>query len=235
VNRRFGTVVLAPVLALVCAVGAATPAVADPPPTVSIAKDKPIYVSGQTEHITVTVSGAGPGKILVVTAFLPNGTSKVVDQTGTSDNDTFHFTYTVYVNHTLRADVYDTDGTTLLASTPVLTVPEYAGLTTAPKSGYLGYSGAYLVYARGSKPVFRTYDQTGQVGGRCLRHVVQRHYSSGWRTKFTSACRAESNKRVDWKWLGKHPSRVKFRVRGYFAGDIWNRAHGAGWQYFKFR
>ena len=52
---------------------------------------------------------------------------------------------------------------------------------------------------------------------------------------FTSACRAETSGHVDWKWLGRHPSKVKFRVRASFAGDAWNKPGRGAWRYFRFR
>lgn len=223
----------AALVAVACVVFTAVPASAgDPAPAVTIAKDKAIYVSGQTEHLTVKVTGAGEGKDLVLTARFPNGTQKVVAATGAYD-DTFHFSFGVYVNHVVRADVLD--GDTVVATASV-SVPQYARITTGPRGGYLGYAGSYAVFPKGAKPVFRSRDATGKVAKRCLRHEVQRRYASGWKKVFTSACRAEStNSIVDWKWLGKHPSKVRFRARGVFAGDAWNRAQASSWQYFKLR
>jgi hypothetical protein len=210
-------------------------AAVDPTPAVSVTKDRAYYVAGQPERIAVTVTGVdgspGPTKGLRLSADFPDGTTKVLDESGTSD-DTFHFTYTLYANHLLHAEVID-EG--VVVASAQLNVVEVANLSTDPKAGFLGFKGAYAVFAKGKSPIFRSRDLTGKVAPRCLRHQVQRRYRSGWRPVTTSACRAEQKAVVDWKWRGKHTSGVKFRVRATFVGDIWNRPSRAAWTYFKFR
>ncbi|MCW2787136.1 MAG: hypothetical protein JWP74_3653 [Marmoricola sp.] len=208
-------------------------AVADPTPTVAITTDHASYVAGKVEQVTVVVAGAGSGKELRITAAFPNATTKVLAESDSVDDEgTFHFSYTVYVNHTLTADILD--GTNVVATAHV-TVAESAGLNTDVKGGYLGYSGAYAVFPKGSRPSFRSGDLTWRVANRCLRHEVQRLTSSGWVHAFTSPCRKEQKGVVVWKWLGKHPEKVRFRVRADFAGDVWNHAGHSPWQHFKIK
>ncbi|RNL62587.1 hypothetical protein EFK50_12555 [Nocardioides marmoriginsengisoli] len=224
-------------LVLTCALSGMAPASAeDPPPSVTMTKDRAYYVSGQTEKITVVASGieGGNPEALRITLLLPNGTSKVLEESSIVNEVPSRFSYAPYVNHVLRADLVDTTTDELLDSAQ-LTVVQLANLSTDPKGGFLGYSGAYAVFPKRSRPVFRSRDLTGKVAPRCLRHQVQRRYASGWKPVFTSACRAEQRSVVDWKWLGKHPSGVRFRVRATFAGDKWNRGNRAAWQYFRLR
>jgi len=234
--RRLSVLLLALVAVLASAVVALTPAQATGEPSVSLTKDKPYYTAGQRETLTVTSSNAGSGKAVVLTLVFPNSTEKGLCASDVSDpvSDTQSCGVVGYVNHQVRADLYDTASKTIIASTTI-SVAEIASLSTTAKSGFLGYSGSYAVYAKGAKPVFRSYDSTGKVATRCLRHEVQRRYSAGWKPVFTSACRAETSSHVDWKWLGKHPSKVKFRVRATFAGDAWNKPGHGAWRYFRFR
>jgi hypothetical protein len=203
-------------------------------PTVVLTKDRASYVAGQAERITATVSSAGSGRTLVISLLFPDGSSKSPSASNVDDSWSHTYSYTTYVNHRVRADLYDSDGKTVVA-TDTIDVAEVVHLSTGPQSGFLGHSGSYIVYAKGKSPTFRTYDDTGRVGKRCLRHQVQRRYASGWRGVFTSACRAEVGTHTDWTWRGKHTSRVKFRVRASFTGDVWNKAGHGAWRYFTFR
>ena len=229
-NRRTRLVVLALVAALLAIPVMVSSASAADPTTVSITKDRSYYVAGQSAQLTVVTSGTGSGKALRVTVSYANGATRTVSSGAT--DDTFTFEFGMYINSTIRADVLDGD---TVVATDEVTMPVRAKLGTRA-FGYHQKYGSYLLYPRGSSPSFRSAIEPVVKGSRCLRHVVQRRYASGWKNVFTSACRVQDSKgRVDWTWRGKHASGVRFRVRATFAGDSLNRANAGNRIYFKFR
>ncbi|MFL6062170.1 MAG: hypothetical protein ACJ72E_13125 [Marmoricola sp.] len=231
--RRLSVLLLALLTAFAGAALTAGSAHAVVDPGITVTKDKPYYVAGQREIITGTITNAGSGSSVVVSVVLPDHATKNICISNVSDNDTYECGLTAYVNHEVHADLYNVSKSIVASAT--ISVSEIASVTTVAHSGSLGFSGSYAVYAKGSSPAFRSYDSTGKVAPRCLRHEVQRRYASGWRRVFTSACRAEVNAHTDWRWLHKHTSKVKFRVRATFAGDAWNKPGHAAWLYFRFR
>ncbi len=215
---------------------------ADPQPSVTLTADKAIYVAGGNAKLTSTyvamnlafemdVQYPGSTQWHYLRASYPVNTG---DQPITCDLG-------VYYNVTVRAELIDTHGTPkdpsddTVVATATKTVPVRAAIGTQA-FGYHGTSGRYSVYPRGNSPKFRSATVPALPGKRCLRHEVQRRYSSGWRTVKTSACLIEQTQgRVDWTWTHKHPSGVNFRVRATFAGDAINHANNSAWLYFKFR
>ncbi len=212
---------------------------ADPPPSVTLSSDKAIYVASDTATFTSHVTAMNLDWV-VAAQFPGSATWKVLCFSQNVNTDTFKCTIGVYYNLTVRAQLIDDHGTKdtsddTVEATATLNVPVRAQMGTQA-FGYHGTSGRYSVYPRGSSPKFRSATLPALPGKRCLRHEVQRRYSSGWRTVKTSACLTEQTQgRVDWTWKHSHPSGVNFRVRATFAGDAINRSNSSAWLYFKFR
>ncbi len=212
---------------------------ADPAPSVTLSSDKTVYVAADTATFVSRVSAMNLD--WVVAAQVPgSATWKVLCYARNVNTDTFKCTLGVYYNVTVRAQLIDDKGTTdpnddTVEATATEQVPVRAEMGTQA-FGYHATSGRYSVYPHGSSPKFRSATVPALPGKRCLRHQVQRRYSSGWRTVKTSACLTEQTQgRVDWTWTHSHPSGVNFRVRATFAGDAINRANNSSWLYFKFR
>lgn len=223
----------------------AVPAAAedDPPapePSVTLTMDKAMYYAGQT--VTFTSQVTAQNLEWVVEVQFPGssawnwlcGSANVNDSVKTCRLG-------VYYNVKARARLFDDNGTLNdpsddipKASSATLSVPVRATVGTIPLGYYTKVRG-YAVMSKYSAK-FRSQSSPAFPGKRCLRHQVQRKYASGWRLVKTSACILEGKQgRVDWQWGGRHPSRVKFRVRATFAGDVVNRANNGAWLYFRFR
>ncbi len=194
-------------------------------PVVEVSASQTTVVAGDSVKLTVGV--ATPTEVRIVYTFA-NG---VVRQEKVALIPGNPYRPRIYPPIHVRVDAYAGDATT---REDTVTIRVRSRVDTVPRGGVLGYSGSYAVYPRGSSPRYRATDVPGRPG-RCLRHVVQRRYAVGWRTTFTSACRIEQAGKVDWTWLGKHPSGVNFRVRATFAGDSWNLANRSAWRYLRFR
>lgn len=215
---------------------------ADPQPSVTLTSDQAIYVAGGTAKLTSTwvatnlafemeVQYPGSTQWHFLCGSYPVNTG---DQPISCDLG-------LYYNVTVRAQLINNNGTPkdpsddTVEATATKVIPVRAEMGTQA-FGYHGTSGRYSVYPHGSSPKFRSATVPALPGKRCLRHQVQRRYSSGWRTVKTSACLTEQTQgRVDWTWTHSHPSGVNFRVRATFAGDAINRANNSSWLYFKFR
>lgn len=213
-----------------------------PTASVSIAANKTSYVAGETATFNVTIVATNLNYVFQIQ--FPNQTTWA----------TLNFDFPVhentvaiehvaqYYNYKVRAALYeDTKGTPndlsddTLRAEQIKSVSVRMAIRTVPQSYYTS-SGGTAVFARGSAPKFRSLPTPATPGYRCLRHQVQRKYSSGWRTVKTSGCVVEGKQgRVDWRWTGRHPSRVLFRVRGVFAGDAVNASSTGTWLRFRFR
>lgn len=203
----------------------------DPAPAISVHANRSVYTAGQTAAITVVVTGAGSGKYLQLTLTRSNGTSSVVN-TGAYD-DTFHFDFAMYINSSLKTELIDTDGTTVLASDQKV-FPVKAAVESAI-AGYYQRSGSYALFAKGSQPTFRS-DTTPPRKYRCIRHEVWTKHTSGWRVTLLSPCKRENSQGVvAWQWTGTHTSGVHYRVRARFPGDSLNHANAGAFIYFSFK
>lgn len=235
-------VVLAGALALTGLTGPARAGDEPPTPALSMTADKAVYVAGQTAMLTnkitaqnldwvvaVRIAGTSEWKPLCFVQNVRSGTEMCAISLAE-----------VPYNLTAVAQLIDRHGTEDTADDTVeaqvaRSIPVKVKIGTTP-TGYYTQSGGYQVYPRGASPKYRAMAYPAFPGKRCLRHVVQRHYASGWKTIFTSACRAQDSKgQVAWQWAGKHASGVKFRLRATFAGDQVNRANASTWQYLRFR
>lgn len=235
--RRLGLPALALVLAALAVPGAAR--AADPEPVLTLSANRPVYVAGQTATFTSHVEAMNLNWYLQV-RFPGSAEWKTPCFNLNVNTDTFHCEIGMYYNLAVRVVLSDAHGTEDTADDTVVKMVNLGvGTRASIGTAYYGYfvkSGGYAVFGKGAHPKFATVSQPAFPGQRCLRHQVQRKYASGWRTVKTSACLVEKKQgRVDWTWTGKHPSKVKFRVRGTFAGDTVNRPNQATWLYFKFR
>lgn len=227
-------------LALTGVTGPARAADEPPTPALSMTADRSVYVAGQTANLTNRITAQNLDWVVAVRIA---GTSEwkpvCFIQNVQTSTEQCALAGLVY-NLTAVAQLIDRHGTDDTADDTVeaqvvRTIPVKAKIGTTPL-GYYNQSGGYQVYPRGASPKFRTATYPYFPGKRCVRHVVQRHYASGWRTILTSACKLQDSKgRVDWQWAGKHASGVKFRLRATFAGDTVNRANVTSWQYLRFR
>ena len=199
--------------------------------SISLYANRSVYLAGDTAKITVVVYGAGSGKYLRVTLTRANGTSTVVNSY--AYNDTFRRDFTMYVDSTVKAELIDTDKTTVL-DTKSKTLPVRA-VVGSDIVGYYQQSGSYAVFAKGSSPSFRSATLPPRKY-RCLKHEIWRAYSSGWKVVSLSACKVENSQGVvTWQWAGTHPSGVHFRVRARFFGDSLNHANSGTFIYFRFK
>lgn len=207
-----------------------SPAAADThEPAVTITSDKSSYVAGQTAKLVFHVSNAGSGTTLKVVTKLMSG--KTVERETTVTDGQQKFSLYMYVNTQIRAYI---GGSTTVSAYKGL--PVKAAVGTRPRGGYLGFSGSYAIFPKGSSPVFRSTTFPSRPGIRCLHHEVWKFGASGWKPVLRGSCRVQNSKgQVDWKWAGKHGSNVKFRVRAIFPGDKWNQPSSAPFSYFKFK
>lgn len=200
--------------------------------SVTITSNKAVYGYNETATFKVKVTTEGTQRLEVEVAY-PNGQLQVFDPT-TTESETHTIRIAAYTNATVRARVYSYEGADVLA-TRTAPFRVRAGLSTLT-TGYAPVVNGYQVFSRGSSPKFRSFIALVVPAKRCLRHVVQRKYASGWKTVVTSACRAaDSRGRVDWRWAGKHASGVKFRVFPTLAADAYNVASKGAPVYFRFR
>lgn len=208
----------------------AGPAAAEDAPTVTITSNKTTYVAGQTAAVRFTVAGAGSSTNLRVVLVASTGKSVVLHDAEVYD-DVLDKSVAMYINSRIYAYV---GGATEPSASKGFPVKALVG--TRPRGGYLGYSGDYAIFPKGSSPVFRSTTFPKRPKVRCLTHEVQRLYAAGWGTVLRGSCRVQDkNGNVDWQWAGKHGSGVKFRVRATFAGDSWNQPSSAPYSYFKFK
>lgn len=199
-------------------------------PAVSIASDRVTYVAGQTAALRFTVTGAGSGTRLRIVLVGSTGKSVVLHDTNVFDG-TLKKSVAMYINNRVYAYLGDAVEPSASRGFPVK-----AAVGTRPRGGYLGYSGSYAVFPRGTSPVFRSTTFPKRPNVRCLTHEVQKFAAAGWTTVLRGSCRTQnSDGNVDWKWAGTHGSKVKFRVRATFAGDSWNQPAVAPWSYFYFK
>lgn len=217
----------------------ALPAAAADPPVLTLTMNRSIYVAGQTATFTSHVEAMNLN--WGIEYQYPGSTQwKPLCAAVNVNTDTFSCQLPLAYNMQVRASLIDTQGTETTADDTLearvnRSVPVKVKIGTTPL-GYYSRSGGYAVFARGASPTYRAATYPAFPGKWCLRHEVQRHYATGWRKIFTSACRVEDSKgRVDWRWAGKHASGVKFRVRATFAGDAINRANVSTWNYLRFR
>ncbi|HET6151728.1 MAG TPA: hypothetical protein VFE15_02165 [Marmoricola sp.] len=204
---------------------------ADAPPTVTISTIRSTYTYGDSVELVFDINGTGPGMAFSVT--VDGAKNPLIIKSSTTDG-VRTAEAAAYVNFTVRAHVYDADGTTELA-TAVKTITVHAQLETTVL-GYHGSQGRYTVFSRGASPKFESAEYPAAPGKRCLRHIVQRQFGSAWRNVTTSACKVEAKQgRVVWAWRGRHPSGTHFRVRPTFAGDQANLPSVGAWRYFRFR
>jgi hypothetical protein len=234
VKRRLqilAMMLLAAAAALPATSAATYAATADAPPTVTITTSRSTYSYGDAVHLVFDIDGTGSGKYFSVTV---DGAKHPLVPEATTYDGTRSADAGAYVNFTVRAHIYDTDGTTEIA-TAVKTINVHAMMATN-SLGFHGDQGKYAVFARGSSPTFESASLPAAPGQRCLRHVVQSRSAAGWRHVVTSACKVEGKQgRVAWRWHGKHASGVRFRVRPTFAGDKANLPSVGPWLYFRFR
>ncbi|MFL6159355.1 MAG: hypothetical protein ACJ72D_24985 [Marmoricola sp.] len=228
------------VLALLCAFfvvpATAGSASASDPASVVLTSDKSIYVAGQTGTFTSQITATNLDWTLSVQYPGESATTWHYVQVAANTNDTtIRTSLAMNYNMTVRSELTDpTNGNAVVASVTV-DVPVRASIgTQAAGAQYVSHG--YVVYRRGASPRFTSSTYPAFPGYRCLRHVVQRKYAAGWRNVRTSACLVEQKQgKVPWTWSGRHPSGVKFRVRGVFAGDAANRYNASAWTYFRFK
>lgn len=219
------------------------PAAAEDPapitPSVTLTMNKSVYVASQTATFTSHVEAMNLDWAIEIQ--YPGSTEwKVLCFAINVNVDDFTCQLGLAYNMKVRASLFDRHGTEATADDTLearvnRTVPVKVRIGTTPL-GYYTKSGAYAVFPRGYSPTYRASTYPAFPGQRCLRHVVQRRYASGWKTIFTSACRVQGKQgRVDWKWAGRHASAVNFRVRATFGGDAVNLANVSTWNYLRFR
>ncbi|MCW2857907.1 MAG: hypothetical protein JWR52_3522 [Marmoricola sp.] len=231
-TRRFRILVL-----LLAAGALATPAIpasaTDPSPSVTLTSNHTVYIAGQTATFTSKVVASNLDFVMQV-QFPGNPAWKNVCASQNVNSDTFTCDLAMYYNVHMRAQLIDPSDDSVKA-----TATEYVPVRASMETNYGTYivkSGRYAVYRAGTSPSFVTQSQPAFPGKRCLRHQVQRRYASGWRAVKTSVCKVEGSQgQVYWTWGGRHPSRVNFRVRGTFAGDVVNASAHSAWIYFTFR
>lgn len=229
-KRRFLVVLLTLVVALL---GLPATSSAEGEPTLMLRSDKSVYLYGQTTTFTVDVDAMNLDYHLAV-RYPGSSEWKIIDFAANVNQDRFTPKLGAYYNAVVRAQLTDPEADDAVRAERTISVPVRATVATYP-NGYYTRSGGYAVMSKYSAK-FRSVSAPAFPGQRCLRHQVQRKYASGWRTVKTSACILQGKQgRVDWKWGGKHPSKVKYRVRGTFAGDQVNRPNQARWLYFRFR
>jgi hypothetical protein len=217
----------------------AASASATDPASVTLTMNKSVYVAGDSAEFTSTITATNLD--WVVSVQFPGSTDWKPLCVQYNVNDSVqHCTLGVYYNAKVKAVLVDDKGTATTTDDTVeaaanLSVPVRAAMGILPLD-YFTKSGNYAVESNGSSPSFRGASYPAFPGKRCLRHVVQRRYSSGWKRVLTSACMIEQKQgQVVWRWSGRHPSRVNFRVRSTFAGDSVNQAANSSWLYFRFR
>lgn len=220
----------------------ATPTVsasADTPPSVTLTADKAVYVAGQSAELTSDVVGTNLDWVVDFQYAGTTGWHSLCVQFNT-EQGAHHCELALAYNVTVRARLIDDKGTKdtsddVVEASATHVIPVKAAMDITP-IGYYQKSGHYAVESRGSSPSFRSASYPAFPGKRCLRHVVQRQYASGWKDVFTSACRIEQKQgQVYWRWLGKHASGVRFRVHATLAGDTVNQPSASPWFYFRFR
>lgn len=201
--------------------------------------DRSVYVAAQTARLTSKITATNLHWEISVQ--FPGSTEwKQLCVRLNANSSVAQCSIGLYYNTVARARLIDGQGTEDTAddtveATAIRNLPVKPQIGTSPLGSYTK-SGKYAVYAKGSSPRYRAATYPGFEGKRCLRHEVQRYYASGWKRVFTSACRVQGKQgRVDWRWAGKHPSRVKFRLRATFAGDAVNVASNSTWKYLRFR
>ncbi|MFL6160497.1 MAG: hypothetical protein ACJ72D_30775 [Marmoricola sp.] len=233
------SVLFLPLAAAALVLPAVPASATDPAPAVTLTANKSVYLAGQSAQLTSKITAHNLDWI--VDFQYPGSTEwhGLCASLGVNDsvrNCTLGVNYNVKVRAVLIDDkgTQDTSDDTLEAmATRNLAVK--ATVATSPLN-YNLKSGNYVVYPKTYKPTFRSTTYPAFPGGRCLRHQLQRHKASGWKTIVTTKCTLENSKgRVDWKWTGKHASGVKYRVRAVFAGDAANKANSAAFVYFRFR
>lgn len=203
----------------------------DPPPSISVRINRSIYVAGQTAVVTVTVSGAGSGKYLRLTLNRANHTS--YSESSFTYDDVLTFKYSMYIDSSVKAELIDTDKTTVLA-TRTRNLPVRAAVGSAI-AGYYQRSGSYAVFGDSAQPIFRSAT-TPPRKYRCLKHEVWRKEGSTWKVVGLSSCKYENSQGVvTWKWVGHHSSGVHYRVRARFLGDGLNHANNGAFIYFTFK
>ena len=232
-NRRVQLLVLALAAAfLVSPVGSAS---ADPAPNIVMTTNKSVYVAADTATLTFHTTATNLNFDAV--AQFPGSPTLHQFQCFAQNvnNDTFTCDLGLAYNVQIQAELTDPSNNNAVVASLTRNIPVRAEMATQG-FGYHATSGRYALYARGSSPTFRSATYPALPGKRCLRHVVQRHYSSGWKNVTTTACKVEAKQgRVDWTWAHKHPSRVDFRVRATFAGDSLNQPNTSAWLYFRFK
>ena len=208
-------------------------------PTLTLTASKPVYTANQTVVLTSRVTSMNLD--WSVDLSIDGGTKwGRVCLARTVNDDTLRCTFTAAYSVLARARLTDNKGTPkdesddTVVKTVTRTVPVKVAIGTQPRGGVR--SGKYQYYGRGTSPTIRSTFYPSKSLGRCLKHQVQRHYSSGWKTVRTSSCKAPNAKgQVSWTWTGKHASGVKFRVRAKFAGDRLNKAASSAWVGVRFR
>jgi len=229
-------------LALVAGLFAIPPQVAaadDPPAKVTLTMDKSIYVASQTARLTSKVTARNLDWL--VEYQYPGRTDwKALCFASNVNTNTFSCKLGLAYNVKVRASLIDRgapddDSDDVVKAQEERSIPVKVKIGTSPL-GYYVKSGRYKVFPKGSSPKYRAATYPYFPGQRCLRHQVQRRYASGWKTVFTSACRVQGKQgQVEWRWGGRHPSRVNFRLRAKFAGDAINRRNVSTWSYLRFR
>jgi len=208
-------------------------------PTLTLTAGKSVYVANQTVVLTSRVTSMNLDWSVDVSVDGGSRWTRIC-LARTVNNDTLRCTITAGYTFLARARLTDNQGTPkdetddTVAKTVTRTVPVKVAIGTQPRGGVR--SGKYQVYGRGASPTIRSTFYPSKSLGRCLKHQVQRHYSSGWKTVRTSSCKGPNSKgQVSWTWSGKHASGVKYRVRAKFAGDRLNRANASAWVGVRFR
>lgn len=197
-------------------------------PSVQIHANRSVYVAGQSATLSFTISNAGQQTHLKVVLTYANGARQTLNDTDVNTDSVPD--ETAYMYFDARVDAY-IGGATEPSATLALPVRAKVAITI---SGYYHRSGSWAVFPAGTQPTFVS-GTTPSHYGRCLKHEVWKHYSSGWRVILLSACKWENGQGVvSWKWTGNHSAGGYYRVRAKFPGDHLNHPNSSAFIYFKF-
>jgi hypothetical protein len=191
----------------------------------SLVPDRTTYVAGQTATIQVGVVGlqpSDPWRDLTVTA-KPFGELATVLYGGVVTSSGVTLQQAMTTNETLHATV--PADAAHAAGEALLDVHVREALTSRSDRS---------VYSAARAPRLSTVNGSHR-SGECVRFVVQRSTSSGWRTVTTSACRTtRAGGGATWTSTAvRHPG-TRYRFRSEFAGDDLDLGAHSPWVGFRF-
>jgi hypothetical protein len=195
--------------------------------TLYLTPDHTTYVAGQTATIQTGAVGmqpADPWRELTLTAKPFGGLATVLYDDGVLTASGVTVQQVMSTNETLHATVPADAAHT--AGDALLDIHVREALTS---------SSDRAVYPTTQAPRLSATNGSHRAG-ECLRFVVQKRTSGGWRTVTISACRAtDAGGRAGWLSTATRTAGGHFRFRAAFAGDDLDLAAHSAWVAFRFR